>query len=168
MGNDKISDAEYIKYYRMVFRFCLRLTGGNQHDAEDLTGEVFQFFFAEQDRLDFEMPAALVTWLYRTAKNKWMKIVRHAMRKPPDMDETDLFSNQFEGDKEEKQYRAYIKQIERSLSGSDLELFRAIIIEKREYPDIAERLGISEQTLRVRWFRLRQKIRPTVEKMIFH
>ena len=166
MDMNKLSDVDYAKYYRMVLRFCLRLTGGNQHDAEDLTGEVFRLFFMMQDQLHFETPAALVTWLYRTAKNIWMKTVRHAMRKPPDMDETDLFTNQFDGVEEEKQYQEYMKQIEKTLSGSDLVLFRSIVVERLPYPEVAERLGISEKAMRVRWTRLRQKIRPIVEEML--
>lgn len=168
VGDDKISEAEYVEQYKKALHYCLNLTGGRLHDAEDLTGEAFHLFFLERDRLFFESPAALTTWLYRTCKNKWMKQVRHAKRKPPDIDETDLFGDEFDGMEEEKQYLAYIAQIEGTLSENDLELFRAIVVEQLPYPEVAKQMGISEQAMRVRWFRLRQKIRPTVEKMLIH
>ena len=168
MGNYKISEfeSEFGKYYNMVFRYCMRLTGRNQYDAEDLTSDVFHLFYLMQNRLEFESPTALTAWLYQTARNLRMKTVRHAMRKPPDIDETDLFSNQFDGVKEEQQYQEYIGKIERILSGRDLALFRTIVIERLPYPEAAEQLGLSEQNLRTRWFRLRKKIRPTVEKIL--
>ena len=166
MGIQKMSESDYAYYYKTVLRSCLYLTRGNQYDAEDLTGEVFHLFFIMQDRLDFESPDALTAWLGKTARNVWRKTVRHAVRKPSDMDETDLFANQFDGVDEEKRYQEYVERVEQTLSGSDLELFRSIVVDRLPYPKVAERFGISEQNLRVRWVRLRKKMRPMVDKML--
>ena len=164
---DRMVEAVYCQYYKIVFRFCMRLTNGNQHDAEDITSEVFHVFFAEQDTLCFDAKPAMVTWLYRTAKNKWMNTVKHSKRRNDELDDTDIFSRQFDGEEEEKLYQTYLAEIEKTLSGSELDLFRAIVREKQTYMAISERMGISEAALRVRWHRLKHKIRPHIDKIIY-
>lgn len=166
MKNDKTVETIYCQYYKMVFRFCMWLTNGNQHDAEDITSEVFHVFFSEQEILNFDAEPAIITWLYRTAKNKWMNMTKRAKRKSIEIDETDIFSRQFDGDAEEELYQTYISKIEKVLSGTELELFREIVEYNQTYKAISERMGVSELTLRVRWHRLKNRIRPYVDKII--
>ncbi|MBQ3639404.1 MAG: sigma-70 family RNA polymerase sigma factor [Clostridia bacterium] len=168
MKSDKTVETVYSQYYKTVFRFCMKLTNGNLHDAEDMTGEVFHVFFAKQDALNFEAEAAIITWLYRTAKNKWYRLVKQAKRNAAELDNTDLFSRQFDDEEEEKLYDTYLAQIKNILSGTERELFCAIVEEKQTYKAISEKTGVSETALRVRWYRLKSRIRPYVDTIIYN
>ena len=166
MKRDLTAEEVYYQYCKLVFQFCMHLTNENQYDSEDITNDVFRIFFEEQDNLKFDLEPAIITWLYRTAKNKWMNLSKHMKKWRKEDDETDIFSRQFSDDEEEKQFQEYLTEIEKNLSGFDLDLFHAIAVEKLSYKEISNRSGISEQALRVRWHRLKNKIRPLMNKMI--
>ena len=166
MKDDKTLEAVYCQYYKAVFQFCKRLTNGNPNDAEDMTKDVFRVFFAEQNTFSLNTDSERITWLFRIARNKWMNPAKHAKRENIEVDETDIFSRQFDDEEEEKQYQTYLSEIENILSGAELDLFRAIVEEKQTYMAISKRIGISETTLRVRWHRLKYKIRPHIDKIV--
>ena len=166
MKDDKTAEAMYCQFYKTVFRFCMKLTNGNLHNAEDITSEVFHVFFAKQESLYFDGEAAIITWLYRTAKNKWLTSVKRAKRAVIELDHTDIFTQQFDTEEEEKLYNNYLAQIKEILSEPEQELFRAVVEEKQTYKTISERTGVSEATLWVRWYRLKNKLRPYVDEII--
>jgi RNA polymerase sigma-70 factor (ECF subfamily) len=59
-----------------VYRLAFRLTG-NQHDAEDLTQEVFVRVFRSLDRYQ---PGTFEGWLYRITTNLFLDLVRRRKR----------------------------------------------------------------------------------------
>jgi RNA polymerase sigma-70 factor (ECF subfamily) len=59
-----------------VYRLAYRLTG-NQHDAEDLTQEVFVRVFRSLDRYQ---PGTFEGWLYRITTNLFLDLVRRRKR----------------------------------------------------------------------------------------
>ena len=58
----------------------------------------------------------------------------------------------------EEEYDRYLKAIMRRLSERDAALFHAKIVEKERDEMIAARLGLSQNTLRVRWLRVKRRI----------
>jgi RNA polymerase sigma-70 factor, ECF subfamily len=54
-----------------IYRYCYRLCGGNQAEAEDLVQETFLLAYRGLD--GFKGRSSVVTWLYRIALHEWLR-----------------------------------------------------------------------------------------------
>jgi RNA polymerase sigma-70 factor (ECF subfamily) len=63
-------DAVYAAYERRIYRYCYRLCG-NAADAEDIAQDAFIQVYRALDR--FEGRSTLLTWIYRIARNEWIR-----------------------------------------------------------------------------------------------
>jgi RNA polymerase sigma factor (sigma-70 family) len=148
-----------------VYRLAYRLTG-NQHDAEDLTQEVFVRVFRS---LSSYTPGTFEGWLHRITTNLFLDLVRRRQR------------IRFEGFAEDAHERLpgrdpSPQQLldDRSLDGDIQEAldslppdFRAAVvlcdIEGLSYEEIAATLGIKLGTVRSRIHRGRAALRAALE-----
>lgn len=71
-ARERTFSALYDAYADRVYRFCLRLCGGSEADAEDLAQEVFVAAHAGLER--FEGRSSVATWLYRIAVYRWRRL----------------------------------------------------------------------------------------------
>ncbi len=143
-----------------VYRLAYRLTG-NQHDAEDLTQDVFIRVFRS---LDGYTPGTFEGWLHRITTNLFLDRVRRANRirfegLPEDAErlvgneadpETSVLSDMFDAD------------IERALAALPPDFRAAVVlcdIEQLSYEEIAATLGIKLGTVRSRISRGRAMLR---------
>ena len=77
------------RYQRRIYQLALRITAGSA-DADDVTQEVFLTLWRRLPELRDD--AAVVGWLYRTATNRCLNLVRS--RKPTsEIDETSVASD---------------------------------------------------------------------------
>jgi RNA polymerase sigma factor (sigma-70 family) len=143
-----------------VYRLAFRLTG-NQHDAEDLTHEVFLRVFRS---LSDYVPGTFEGWLYRITVNLFLDGVRRRarVRFEPLPDDTERVAGSAptpEADFEQMNLDADIQRALRELPPS----FRAAVvlcdIEGLSYEEIAAALGIKLGTVRSRIHRGRAQLR---------
>ena len=66
-----------------LMAFCLRMTGGNQAEAEDAVQEAFLRLWRKAGDWDADGPAQLSTWLGRVAANLIIDRQRRAKRQAP-------------------------------------------------------------------------------------
>ena len=147
-------------YYDDIYRFCcVRLRDPDA--AQDVAQETFKIFVDKAAGLE---ELNLRSWLYRTAFHRCAKylekrgvegryvsldnvVVPVAPEEPqPDMDGDELFD-------------AVQKKILSLLTEKERKLFVAFYLQRRDAKDIAEAMDISEDNVRVRATRIKQKIK---------
>lgn len=150
-----------------VYRLAYRLTG-NQHDAEDLTQEVFVRVFRS---LSSFTPGTFEGWLHRITTNLFLDQVRRKQRIRMDAmgDDADRFPAAVEGPHAPE--RAFEHgnldyDVQRALDDLPPEYRAAVVlcdIEGLSYEEIAVTLGIKMGTVRSRIHRARARLRVALQ-----
>lgn len=145
-----------------VYRLAYRLTG-NQHDAEDLTQEVFIRVFRS---LQSYTPGTFEGWLHRITTNLFLDQARRKQRIRMDSMGDDAASYPAQGELHDPE-RGYDHanldhDIQRALGALTPEYRAAVVlcdIEGLSYEEIAVTLGIKLGTVRSRIHRARAQLR---------
>lgn len=150
------------EHFGRVYRLAFRLSG-NQHDAEDITQEVFIRVFKSLKNFQ---PGSIEGWLHRITTNVFLDLVRRKKRIRMDpmgeeaagyADRSDLNDPQRHFD-----YRNLDHDIQRALNDLAPQ-YRIVVvlcdIEGLSYEEIAQTLGVKLGTVRSRIHRARAKLR---------
>lgn len=146
-----------------VFRLAYRLTG-NQHDAEDLTQDVFVKVFRSLAKFE---PGNIEGWLHRITTNEFLDQVRRKQRirmvdLPADGDAR-MADRQVEDSPERAyEHRNMGDDVQNALSELSPQMRVVIVLRDMEdlsYEEIAATLGISLGTVRSRIHRARAALR---------
>lgn len=144
-----------------VFRLAYRLTG-NQHDAEDLTQEVFVRVFRS---LDTYRPGTFEGWLHRITVNLFLDSTRRRQRQRTDAlaeDAADRLPGDDPGPERAYEFRHLTDDVQRALDELPPEFRAAVVlsdIEGLSYEEVGEALGIKLGTVRSRIHRARARLR---------
>ncbi len=175
IDENRINDLFY-KYYERIYHFCLSYTQ-NYQDADDIAQQTFIILMNKASQLE---DVKLDKWLYKTArlelcklhKTKKREISRVPFRIDDSINEDNLLSS-FNMDTEldyllypDDVIEEHKETILNKLSDKDQYLYKAVFEENKSYREIAEELGISENTVNVRSFRLRAKLKDIIKTTI--
>ncbi|PFG33739.1 RNA polymerase sigma factor SigE [Sanguibacter antarcticus] len=145
-----------------VYRLAYRLTG-NQHDAEDLTQDVFVRVFRS---LKGYTPGTFEGWLHRITTNLFLDQVRRKQRIRMDaMGESDVqyaASGELHDPERGYEHANLDHDVQRALDSLVPEYRAAVVlcdIEGLSYEEIAVTLGIKLGTVRSRIHRARSQLR---------
>ena len=144
-----------------VYRLAYRLTG-NQHDAEDLTQEVFVRVFRS---LSQYTPGTFEGWLHRITTNLFLDQVRRKARirfEGLPEDAGDRLASREPGPSQLLDDRTYEADIQAALDALPPDFRVAVVlcdIEGLSYEEISELLGIKLGTVRSRIHRGRAQLR---------
>ena len=144
-----------------VYRLAYRLTG-NQHDAEDLTQEVFVRVFRS---LSQYTPGTFEGWLHRITTNLFLDQVRRKARirfEGLPEDAADRLASREIGPAQLLDDRTYDADIQAALDALPPDFRVAVVlcdIEGLTYEEISELLGIKLGTVRSRIHRGRSQLR---------
>ena len=150
----------YEKYQPDIYRFLLRLTGGNALAAEELTQESFYQAFLSFGR--FRGECAVKTWLCQIAKNVYGKYIRRETRQrgiaEQQAAEPEAASSVTEETEQREQLRAA-----RAAMDTLAEPMRTVaeyrFCSGMSYAEIAKLTGVRAETAAVMCSRARQKLR---------
>lgn len=160
--------------YQNIYRSCFprlvtylqRKYACNRQDAEDVAAQALHILWQKWEGLDSRTEAGLLRWLLLTAQNLMRDEIKKKRRGPVLISLEEMTDSQYpiappepslrHG---EEEYARYIKEIMGRLSESDAALFHAKIVAKESDETIAARLGLSQNALRVRWLRVKRRIR---------
>lgn len=151
------------RYYKDIYTYLYSLC----HDAslsEDLTSEVF--LEVVRSITTFREESDIKTWLFSIARHKWYAHLRNKTHQIQaesihdlyDVNDAGLRDTPFPGD---------LEQVIRSLLSAETELTRTVFqmrMEGYSYFEAASKLGISESSARVVFFRAKAKIKKYLEK----
>jgi len=153
----------FARHHVRVYRFVLRLVG-NPSVAEDLISDVFLDVWRQADR--FEGRSAVSTWMLAIARFKALS----ALRKKPDeeLDEETAEAIEDPGDDpevalEKKDKSAVLRKCLEKLSPEHKEIIDLVYYHEKSVEEVAEIVGIPENTVKTRMFYARKKLAELLE-----
>jgi RNA polymerase sigma-70 factor, ECF subfamily len=148
-----------------VYRLAYRLTG-NQHDAEDLTQEVFVRVFRS---LSTYTPGTFEGWLHRITTNLFLDMVRRKQRIRFDQlgeDAAERLASREPSPQQVFQDTHFDADVQQALDTLAPEFRAAVVlcdIEGLSYEEIAATLGVKLGTVRSRIHRGRSQLRKALQ-----
>jgi RNA polymerase sigma-70 factor (ECF subfamily) len=156
---DKVAmQVLFARHHVRVYRFVLRLVR-DQTRAEDLISEVFLDVWRQAGR--FEARSAVSTWLLAIARYKALSALR---RKPEEeLDEEAAAAIEDPADNpevalEKKDKSAILRQCLTKLSAEHREIIDLVYYHEKSVEEVAEIVGIPENTVKTRMFYARKKL----------
>ena len=170
-------EQAFEQFYSNIVSYCQHYTNRDRSAAEDIASEVFITLQKKWKTLNSHEEQVILAWLFKTAK---LKILEFFRSQPPDTIpyEDDYAQNMIakriledssvpNKTEEDLKLDAYMDTIRAFLKKKEeLEIFEYRMIGKIKYKEIALMLNISEATVKMRCYRLQEKLRPFVEKLI--
>ena len=158
-GGDRLAmQVLFARHHVRVFRFVVRLVK-NESTAEDLISDVFLDVWRQAGR--FEGRSAVSTWLLSIARFKALS----ALRRRPDeeLDEETAgaiedLSDDPEIALEKKDKSALIRKCLSGLSADHREIVDLVYYHEKSVEEVAEIVGIPENTVKTRMFYARKKL----------
>ena len=148
----------YARHHVRVFRFVVRLVR-DESTAEDLISEVFLDVWRQAGR--FEGRSAVSTWVLAIARFKALS----ALRRRPDeeLDEETAGAIEDPSDDpeitlEKKDKSALIRKCLTGLSAEHREIIDLVYYHEKSVEEVAEIVGIPENTVKTRMFYARKKL----------
>ena len=148
----------FARHHVRVYRFVLRLVS-NPTLAEDLISEVFLDVWRQAGR--FEARAAVSTWLLAIARFKALS----ALRKKPEAELTEEMAEAIEDTSDtpeaalaKKDKGTVLRECLKQLSAEHREVIDLVYYHEKSVEEVAEIVGIPENTVKTRMFYARKKL----------
>ncbi|NJO54571.1 MAG: sigma-70 family RNA polymerase sigma factor [Bacteroidales bacterium] len=157
-GDRMAMQVLFARHQIKVFRFVLRLIG-NEAAAEDVISEVFLDVWRHAGR--FEARSSVSTWLLAIARNKAYSALRRP--KPEELDEAKAETIEDTGDDPEvvaqkKDKSELLRGCIQRLSVDHREVIDLVYYHEKTIEEVAEIVGIPENTVKTRMFYARRKL----------
>jgi RNA polymerase sigma-70 factor (ECF subfamily) len=148
----------YARHHVRVYRFVLRLVR-NEATAEDLISEVFLDVWRQAGR--FEGRSAVTTWLLAIARFKALSALRG--RKEAELDDemaeaVEDTSDDPEVAMQKKDTGEILRKCLTKLSAEQKEIIDLVYYHEKSVEEVAEIVGIPENTVKTRLFYARKKL----------
>ena len=150
-------------YYKDIYRYLYSLS----HDAslsEDLASEVF--LEVVKSVASFRGESDIKTWMFSIARHKWCDYLRKKHRQIETETLTEFIGGEEKGPDERYLDRELLERI-KVLLQEEPERTRNVVQMRMEgfsFYEIGKKQGISESSARVIYFRVKQKLKQTLEK----
>lgn len=157
-GDKLAMQVLYARHHVRVYRFVLRLVS-NPTTAEDLISEVFLDVWRQADR--FEGKSQVTTWLLAIARFKALSTLRR--RSDEELDEDKAASIEDTSDDPEiaaqkKDKSEILRKCMTALSPDHREIIDLVYYHEKSVEEVAEIVGIPENTVKTRMFYARKKL----------
>lgn len=162
-NSEKEIEKYFLEYYEALCRYCTVRMPNNTLFAEDIANEVFALLCRKWQGLE---KSDIRAWLYRAADNLLKEFFRKQAKEAKkteymeDMDDcTDsgLIYEQIFDNIGDDEIEVYKNKILSGLSQKDRKLYEMNFVERLSHKEICKELLISEETLKKRLYRLKQK-----------
>ncbi|MBR3694539.1 MAG: RNA polymerase sigma factor [Erysipelotrichales bacterium] len=151
------------RYYKDVYVYVYSLC----HDtslSEDLTSEVF--LEVVRSIATFRRESDIKTWLFSIARHKWYAYLRSKSKEVKTMSIDDLYESSLVKSSTQENIGG-LEDVVQSLVSSESKITQEVFqmrLEGYSYYEIGNKLGISESSARVVYFRIKNKIKKYLEK----
>ena len=163
---EKAFDRCYRTNYPAIYRFSFS-RGYSRVDAEEIAAETFVRLWDRWGEMARWDELSIRKWLYLTAGNIVKEYRRRAVPTVPLEEVESMLSDQGSGETiEEEQFRYYLRELERELSGDEWKLFRAVFLERHPCETVMALLGIgSTDAFYARIHRLHKKLKKILPRL---
>jgi RNA polymerase sigma-70 factor (ECF subfamily) len=148
----------FARHHVRVYRFVLRVVR-DETKAEDLIGEVFLDVWRQADR--FEGRSAVSTWLLAIARFKALSALRRRPDEELDEEAAEAIEDPSDNPEEslaKKDKSAVIRKCLEGLSADHREIIDLVYYHEKSVEEVAEIVGIPENTVKTRMFYARKKL----------
>jgi RNA polymerase sigma-70 factor (ECF subfamily) len=158
-GGDRLAmQVLFARHHVRVYRFVLRLVR-NESTAEDLISEVFLDVWRQANR--FEGRSAVSTWLLAIARFKALSVLRR--RSEQELDDEKAAAIEDTADNPEivtqkKNKSELLRKCLTALSADHREIIDLVYYHEKSVEEVAEIVGIPENTVKTRMFYARKKL----------
>ena len=150
----------YNAHYNKVFRLCKGYFCGDVSLTSDAAQEIFIKVWESLDA--FRNESSISTWIYRITVNTCLLYLRKSSSRKEIRTAVlpQVVSETYSSEKEEQLRQMYqcIQKLEETNK-----MIILMILDGIEYPEIAEVIGITEETLRVRIYRIKKSLTQCVQ-----
>ena len=176
--NDTSFEYLYNKYLNRIVRFINVRFEIDIDASKDIAHEVFKLLWEKREDICDEDEGKMLCWLYEAAKRKSWEYNRKKQKILVDIDcDPEMISDDFSAEYEDllhiegfrsvdEKYQNYLGEIKKNLNEKERQIFALVVEMKLDAKDAAAALNISDTNFRVRWHRLRNKLKPIVKKLI--
>jgi len=158
-NGDKLAmQVLFARHHVRVFRFVVRLVR-NESTAEDLISDVFLDVWRQAGR--FEGRSAVSTWLLSIARFKALSALRRRPDEELDEEAAGAIEDPSENPEvvlEKKDKSVLIRKCLMGLSAEHREIVDLVYYHEKSVEEVAEIVGIPENTVKTRMFYARKKL----------
>lgn len=160
MEKETLFNGVFVEHYPKVLRLCKGYFNGDEALAADTAQEVFIRIWQNLD--GFRGESSISTWVYRIAVNTCLILIRKNKKRKEIRAErfTDVPSENDYAEKEEQLTKMYA--CIQKLKPAD-RMIILMVLESIGYDEIAQVIGVSEETLRVRIHRIKKRLTDCVQ-----
>ena len=152
----------YIRYYKSLYMYCLKMCGNNHDTADEITQNTFYKAICKAE--SFRGDSQVFTWLCQIARNDYINFLRKERRFFKDIDFETMLEEIPHSDEsadkkaEDSDTALQIKKIAADLEHPYSEVFFMKTVNECEYKDIAAAFNKTENWARVTYYRAKEKI----------
>lgn len=148
----------YKEHFSTVCKYAKNKLKNHENNVEDVANEAFLILWQCWDHFEPKTLPALMAYLFTTATHITYNNNRKAQKLPTIPFDDALGHEERENGITTFTFHEHLKHIRAALSEEEYLLFEQKVIYCEEPKEIAAYWGISENTLKMRWHRLRIKI----------
>jgi len=169
LGGDQSAYADLVRrHQRFVFTLAMRFAK-NREDAEEIAQDCF--IKAYRSLASFQRQSKFSTWLYSIVYTTSMTFLRKKRVDTDSIDDENTYiqlENQSSGFKnnmaETKSRSFYLNQAIEQLLPDDAAIISLFYMGEQSLEEIGQTLGIEPNTIKVKLFRARQRLKEKLEK----
>ena len=160
MPTDEITFEElYKQYFSVICKYAKYKLKNRDENVEDVANEAFLILWKRWDQFDPKCDRNLKTFLYRAARNITYNRNRKEQRLPTVPFDDSIAHEGNENGIAKFTFEEHLKHIRKNLTEEEYFLFEQKVVYNEDTKNIASQLGISTNTLKMRWYRLHMKLK---------
>jgi len=159
LDKEKKFEEIYKKYSREIYNYLLFLSCSRE-DAEDILQDVFVKFWKMFDNLI--KLENLRAYLFRMARNRFIDIKRKRKRFIEGGIDEEIFNFQSEDISEKIRKKEFVRKLLSVLNEEEREIITLRFYEDMKFREISEITGMNENTLRVKYIRILEKLKKLI------
>lgn len=170
MVDDHAFEALVMQHAEALYRYCFLRVSCDGPLADEVYNDVLFILYRKWDSLKKEK--GIRTWLYKTANHCSARALRKKMRRESRTVSMEEYLQEGSERAAEDVYfdskeppQAYFPRLEQALPREYREIFRLRFLQKLSLMEVAERVGLSYSTLRLRLVKIEALLRKEVERI---